>query len=95
METPTIGIHAPSKRQVGAVIPTEYLIGVVFEELNLHTRRGFKRLTLRGFKAIGWVGDKLHGRYGAPLPTRCQSSFPCVRGLRPATGFIDYADIQC
>jgi hypothetical protein len=76
METAAIGIEAPSKRKVRAVIPAQYLVGVVFKKLNLHTRRGFKRLTLSGFKAIGWIGHKLHGRYGAALPTRCQLPFP-------------------
>ena len=38
METATIGIHAPSKRKVRTVVPTEYLVGVVLKELNLYPR---------------------------------------------------------
>gem|GEM_PF-3829242 len=95
METTAIGIDAPSKRKVRALIPAQNLVGVVFKQLNLNRRRRFKRLTLRGFKAIGWIGDQFHGRYGAALPTRCQ--LPSSDAPRPhsATGFIDYAGIEC
>ena len=95
METPAVGIHAPSKREVWAVVPAEYLLSVVFKELNLDTRRGFKRLTLCGFKPIGWVGDEFHGRYGAALSVRCQLPFSCPTSARTATSFIDYAGLQC
>ena len=60
MKTTAVGIHAPSKRQVGAVVPAKNLLCIVFEELHPCPCGRLKPFALYQFKSIGWIRDEFH-----------------------------------
>ncbi|GAB1724879.1 MAG: hypothetical protein NTNFB01_37750 [Nitrospira sp.] len=72
MKTAPVGIHAPLKREIRAVVPAENLLRLIFKQLNAGAHGWLKRFTLHCFKSIGRIGDGLHAGYGAAPPARCQ-----------------------
>lgn len=95
MKTAPVGIHAPLKWEVGAVVPAENLMRIVLEELNSRAQGWLKGFTPKWFESIRGIGDGLHAHYGAAQAARCQSCPLSSTSWRKETTFIDYADIGC
>ena len=46
MEAAAIGVEAPSKRQIGALVPAEDVTGRIFKDLHLHMGRRLQKISV-------------------------------------------------
>jgi hypothetical protein len=60
METAAIGIDAPAKGQIGAVIATQNLPARVVKDLHYCRGGRLEQFTMRRFKWIWRIGDHTH-----------------------------------
>ena len=61
MKAATIGVHAPPKRQVGAVVSTQDRPCIFLKHLSLDVRSRFKEFPVVRVKGVWRIGDGLHG----------------------------------
>src|SRR5690242_764179 len=76
MKTTTIGIHAPSKRQIRAVVTAQDLPAIVRIERQFGCTGRFKQVAMPRLKWVWRIGDPAHGPILSLMPDRCQCAVP-------------------
>ena len=61
MKAATIGVHAPPKGQVGAVVSTQDGPCIFLKHLSLDVGRRFKKFPVVRVKGVWRIGDGFHG----------------------------------
>src|SRR5438093_6198523 len=74
METAAVRIQAPAKRQVRTLVPAQNLASHIFKDFKLYMRGRVKQFAVGGFKWVGRVRDRSHGRIVPPIESPCQGS---------------------